>query len=296
MIDPIALGLQVHGRSGNEASVICPYHDDNHASASFNMDKGLFFCYTCAAKGTAKSLAKWTGGSIRRTKAGQVNAFRDFTPEYRDFHSWAYRTTKMEESQKIVTTIMAERFGSRAGEAAKVGSKYDFFGLRTGSALSMFMPLQNKNGLIKGAIERRYLETDDGLKSLRPKYILHGIKPPIWPYSQLLDDLQNFDTIYITEGIPGALNVRMHDLPGFAILGANLYKESRSFFKRLAPYSVPIFDDDSTGFRATKQWLKLGAKGCIWGIEADSFSASRRVIENLVISPFQFLKNMEALA
>lgn len=38
------------GKGGNQ-QVKCPFHDDTHASASVNLDKGLFNCYGCATSG-----------------------------------------------------------------------------------------------------------------------------------------------------------------------------------------------------------------------------------------------------
>jgi hypothetical protein len=37
--------------SRNERPFLCPVHDDTNASASVNVDKGLWYCYTCKAKG-----------------------------------------------------------------------------------------------------------------------------------------------------------------------------------------------------------------------------------------------------
>jgi DNA primase len=38
------------GKGGNQ-QVKCPFHEDTHASASVNLDKGLFNCYGCAVAG-----------------------------------------------------------------------------------------------------------------------------------------------------------------------------------------------------------------------------------------------------
>jgi hypothetical protein len=43
LYDPVALGLQVAKVSGDEALCFCPYHNDAHRSAAFNMKSGLFF-------------------------------------------------------------------------------------------------------------------------------------------------------------------------------------------------------------------------------------------------------------
>lgn len=78
MFDPSALGLDVFGIYGDEAAVLCPFHDDHRATnAQFNVRKGLFHCFACGKNSNARQIAKLLGGSletlsdtafIRRTK------------------------------------------------------------------------------------------------------------------------------------------------------------------------------------------------------------------------------------
>lgn len=42
-------------RSGNQ-SVLCPFHEDSHRSASVNLGEGVFKCFTCPAQGSAVTL------------------------------------------------------------------------------------------------------------------------------------------------------------------------------------------------------------------------------------------------
>ena len=42
-------------KMGNQ-QVRCPFHEDTHASASVNLDKGLFNCYGCSIAGDAIAL------------------------------------------------------------------------------------------------------------------------------------------------------------------------------------------------------------------------------------------------
>src|SRR5215212_3150453 len=36
---------------GDQAKVLCPFHDDERPSCSVNLAKGLFHCFSCQAKG-----------------------------------------------------------------------------------------------------------------------------------------------------------------------------------------------------------------------------------------------------
>lgn len=51
---------------GREAAIRCPAHDDAHASASANIDKGVWFCHACGAGGNALHIiAEREGVSLR---------------------------------------------------------------------------------------------------------------------------------------------------------------------------------------------------------------------------------------
>ena len=41
------------GNGKSEVMGICPFHNDHHPSLSVNLDKGLFNCFACDAKGDA---------------------------------------------------------------------------------------------------------------------------------------------------------------------------------------------------------------------------------------------------
>ena len=53
--------LQVKNRSGFEWLCLCPYHEDTTPSFSVNIQKRLFICYACGAKGTIQQLMEYMG-------------------------------------------------------------------------------------------------------------------------------------------------------------------------------------------------------------------------------------------
>ena len=68
--DVRALGLEIHAISGTEEVIVrCPYHDDRHPSGSFNVNSGLFFCFSCGAAANVNQLAAKTGGYVVRNDA-----------------------------------------------------------------------------------------------------------------------------------------------------------------------------------------------------------------------------------
>ena len=68
IVDPHALGLNVASVSNiflsGEVSVLCPYHDDNDASASYNAKRGKFYCYACGKAATTAELAFDLDGEV----------------------------------------------------------------------------------------------------------------------------------------------------------------------------------------------------------------------------------------
>jgi DNA primase len=56
-----AVGLEVTGTSGGEELVVCPFHDDHNASATWNPKSDLFYCFTCGEGMNLEQLLRRTG-------------------------------------------------------------------------------------------------------------------------------------------------------------------------------------------------------------------------------------------
>ena len=66
--------LQHYGASINRTSgqvnVKCPFHNDSHASASFNTRQNIFNCFACGMQGNSiQIIAKKEGCDIREAKS-----------------------------------------------------------------------------------------------------------------------------------------------------------------------------------------------------------------------------------
>ena len=60
--------LDVSRQSGNELTVRCIFHDDHSPSMQFNIQSGLFICWSCQAKGSIKKILDHLGlESIKET-------------------------------------------------------------------------------------------------------------------------------------------------------------------------------------------------------------------------------------
>lgn len=49
---------RIEYRSADKIGVICPLHDDNHASMVMRLDNGVWWCYACGNTGNIHSLRK----------------------------------------------------------------------------------------------------------------------------------------------------------------------------------------------------------------------------------------------
>lgn len=54
-------------RGRRRGLVGCPFHDDGHASLSVDLDRGLFNCFGCGAKGGVKRFAALVGEPLKLT-------------------------------------------------------------------------------------------------------------------------------------------------------------------------------------------------------------------------------------
>ena len=57
-------------RSSGQVNVKCPFHNDSHASASFNTRQNIFNCFACGMQGNSiQIIAKKEGCDIREAKS-----------------------------------------------------------------------------------------------------------------------------------------------------------------------------------------------------------------------------------
>jgi hypothetical protein len=73
---------------GRKATALCPFHPDHHPSLSIDLDRGLFFCFTCnvggdvisfvmlrdgvSSKVAAKSLGAWVDGELSPAERREI--------------------------------------------------------------------------------------------------------------------------------------------------------------------------------------------------------------------------------
>lgn len=240
------LGLVVHGMSGgNELITRCPFpeHNDKEPSASFNVSKGVLYCFGCGQSATAQQIADMLGGFVHITaKPDQYKKIAD-----------TYWRQLLLNPLAIDNEYLAKR--------RVPNDQVREFGILANSNGIIF-PFK-KNNRVVGVQIRQYTH--------RPKYLTFGYKVPLWPDKQWRT--YNLDTnepewVIITEGIFSTLRLLEFGFNSYATLGA-LMKYSVKDYLRQHSKVLGVFDNDKAGIIASGKLLKLvpHAKVLIRGID-----------------------------
>lgn len=231
------IGLEVVGTAGAEELVKCPFHDDTHASASWNPKSDLFYCFTCGFGMGLEQLLKATGKEI------DSDAFMD------------------EREESVVKLDL-----SRPSSMSFSGGCYyhsDYLKLRgvseqacidygvtvSGDGNKILFAVTDTHGKTKGRISRNVYESST-------RYIKVGEQTPVWPMDHLIG-LCYGEYVLITEGLFSCLRIASVDkrMEVFALAGA---KANKSIVATLSGFNpIFIYDRDKAGIRAAKRMKKF---------------------------------------
>lgn len=204
ILDILALGFDSLKYSYDEALVLCPFHDDHTPSASVNIFTGLFHCFTCGTNSTAPLLAKYFGGEVI------------FIPDNRENYTREGREIDSDWRSLLLSPLAV---GNEYLESRNVSDKtIEKFGIRENDDGIIF-PMKNRLGKICGVQVRHY--------SRSPKYIFYGVRPEIFPFENLMPEINNRAKIlFIVEGIFGVLNAERAGVDAVATMGASSFSKA----------------------------------------------------------------------
>lgn len=268
MIDPKMLGLSVVSTSGDEAYVHCPFHADDHASASFNMRKGVFICFGCHERANAKKLARHLGGSV--TNVDVVRHKRKADIEWRQF---------------LLAPLYTSRPNGYLDERGVTNEEADEYEIRVTPLWLVFIS-RTQQGNPTGVILRSL--TSDG-----PRYMKLGNVMPLWPYHLLTQQMHK--GITLTEGVFGAIRARRAGLNAFATVGTTI---NEPVIHSISPWVKYIFfDDDFPGYKAAVKVMSMcaSANAVVPGADVDSLGADeiKRMIRHSTHSLLTVQKRMK---
>lgn len=239
--DPGQLGLTVVRVAGQEAHCLCPFHEDNSMSASFNLVKGVMYCFVCKESWTTYQISKRLKTDITLIEMDRI---KTENVEYdRPDWTWVMSTKLALDNQYLigrgVTNAQVKEFGIREFDSG------------------ILFPLRDRWSTVIGAQARLYRG--------RTRYVFYGDRTTVWP----MHKLGEAPNIVLVEGIFGALRARKFGVAAYALLGSNPDEVIPyvSGFKR----KVCVFDDDAAGKKAAKEMLAsgLGFEAYDPGAEAD---------------------------
>lgn len=215
----------VYGK-GAERPFLCPVHGDSRPSASLNVFKQVWYCYSCGAHGTL------TGEDAL------------LEPDYEQMRLWFLE--KMEETRVYpeawldrwdasgVHPYWRDRVGDAAARQFRLGSDPE--------RNAVTYPLRRPDGTVIGVVRRNL--SDDGPKYLYPK----GVDVGRLLFNYSCDPRR---VVVLVEGALDAVALWNVGVEAFAIYGAVLGVEQIKMIDRIDPdVIVTAYDQDKAGWRA----------------------------------------------
>lgn len=237
--------LVVGHYTGAEYMCRCPYHENNSFTLQFNIDTGLWLCFSCGATGNAKTLMHDMGGH-----------FIDEGPSLTDLK------TKLDllRHQSLVTqkpkylheaALKRYRFPTNYWTDERDLSKETVAAFDLGyDPIENYVtiPVRDLNGHLLGII-KRYLDDDAITRYLYPR----GFKKAHNLFASWLVAEDDRDHVVLTEGSIDAMKVWQAGFSAMAILGSSISHEQFDLLRKLGVRHVTtFFDNDTAGKRATR--------------------------------------------
>jgi hypothetical protein len=255
VVDPIALGLEVSKMSGDEALVLCPFHDDKNPSASFNVKKGLFFCFACGAKGNAEQVAERLGTDVKRIETSGYHAVGPVFEKSEDIRVCTLSRLALDNPylrSRSVSTHSVRRFQIR---------EYNDTGV--------VFPIYTIDRKCIGGIVRAYEGT--------PRYKYIGESYPVWQ-AYHWPSLDPREPLFIVEGVFGAIRAYECGVQAVAILGASKVSQAVVDLTASFPKRYALFDPDHAGRLASAKIILLSRgsiRAHVTGKEADEMTKAQ---------------------
>lgn len=213
---------------GTERSFRCPVHDDTHASASVNVNKGVWYCFSCGAKG------KVDGYLPDQDVADVRDEVLALLSEEKVIHSEKWLD---QFDSGPVHPYWLSRFSEEACREFRLG--YDY-----GKDAPCY-PLRDAKRRVLGVVLRN-------LDGLGPKYK--------YPYGvDIRDHLFGYEAIHqpvvvLVEGAMDAIAVWEAGYVGLACYGSHLSNKQLRLLQKIDPSLVVLmFDADRAGHAASRE-------------------------------------------
>lgn len=231
--------------TGSEVIALCPFHEDHSPSFQFNIDRGLFICFSCGASGSIRRLEQRFGVSYRSVGVGLDVLYKAIG----DLEKPVAREVSMDESQLAQFSIPTDHWTDRGFTQSTI-DKFDlgYDVIRD----AMTIPIRTVNGDLIGVC-RRYMDPDMRNRYRYPKGF-HK-KEHLFA-SSFVADMPKTPAVVLTEGAIDAMTVWQAGTPAMAIYGSSVSPEQIKQLRLLGVRNVTLFfDRDRAGREVTKRCL-----------------------------------------
>lgn len=235
-------GLEVQGSSAGQELVLCPFHNDNHASAWFEPNRGLFYCAVCGVGFNSYQLAEKLGVEYDEIRWGEDDEIGEYNlldasivsafPEEIGSHPYL--------EQRMVSSTVAKMYGLR--------QSFD----------SIIFPIRTINGHEIGHVKRFFDTRESGTR-----YKVIGKQTPVWPIG-FLKQIESEYPVIVTEGAWSAMRINtvLMDTvkkfaPCLALFGAKANQLIVNCLNGIDKQVVFLYDRDEAGKRACRKMRTL---------------------------------------
>lgn len=236
---------------GSEAEVCCPIHGERNASMRINVDKGVFFCHGCSAKGSLVKLAK----AMKVPYAGSTESGTDLAMLYAKLDALTHGR-RNNPIQKVLDESFLDRFKFPTDYWAECGFTeatmmafdlgYDMMG---GAAT---IPIRTVDNQLIG-VTRRFLNPAEGEPKYKdPKGFVKGENL----FASWLVALDNSPYVVLNEGPKDAMKVWQAGHPAMAQYGSHITPCQIRLMRQLGIVTVVLFyDNDRAGRKVEREAL-----------------------------------------
>lgn len=244
--------LRVHSRNGSEWVVFCfnnPAHQESNPSCSFNVEEGVWYCFSCGDKGSLKNDDEFDDSCLQRdilkARLAKMIAARDAA----------------EEEETVVPESSLRRYKIKNDFWASRGLNEDtqeMFNLGFDTiANAGTIPLRTPSGALIG-VTRRFVDPDSvGTKYKYPRHF----KAAQNVFASWMADEYDMSTVVKTEGSIDAMRCWQVGYPAVALYGNSV---SPTHLRTLLEMGVKKFidfsDNDQGGKNSQGAFIRLLGK------------------------------------
>lgn len=223
----------------DEFQIRCPFHDDNVASCSINVDKGLWICFAGCGQGSLKSfLKKYLNCNDIELEKLLVGSETDFS-----VHIFDEFDDTIEEQDKYTMEADTSRYPIWALDRGFSEETFREWGCGTTKYNDLEIPIYNLDSKLVGAVTRRTNAVPKYMysKGLRKSRVIFG--------AHKLKDPKKY--VCITEGALDTMWLNKNGHPSVAILGATMSQAQLEILRSLRTEEyILCFDNDVAGQKA----------------------------------------------